>query len=67
MVLNRPYLSSENQDASITIIQPLNEQEMDASFITLEFTWDKKIEKLLKDTYYAMEVPVEEAPEEAIA
>jgi hypothetical protein len=40
---------------------------MDASFITLEFTWDKKIEKLLKDTYYAMEVPVEEAPEEAIA
>jgi hypothetical protein len=67
MVLNRPYLSSENQDASITIIQPLNEQEMDASFVTLEFTWDKKIEKLLEDTYYAMEVPVEEAPEEAIA
>jgi hypothetical protein len=27
----------------------------------------KKIEKLLEDTYYAMEVPVEEAPEEAIA
>jgi hypothetical protein len=67
MVLNRPSMSSENQDASITIIQPLNEQEMDASFITLDFTWDKKIEKLLEDTYYAMEVPVEEAPEEAIA
>jgi hypothetical protein len=67
VVLNRSSMSSENQDASITIIQPLNEQEMDASFVTLEFTWDKKIEKLLEDTYYAMEVPVEEAPEEAIA